>query len=163
MCLTKTRIHGRGGTGLILCNRSHCCHSMWHVFYFYHGPIILPKLLLEIHTLTLATCSYAPLMKPTLSRAQRYGTYKIRKWCPSQWTAAWKCLWMAFIDQGVFEAMQTLSSHRAPRCDKSFVLQWWWVLELFWDIIVEHSGLNKKEKRKKEYENGPFATAHFCI
>ena len=25
---------------------------------------------------------------------------------------------MAFADQGEFEAMKTLSGHRAPRCDK---------------------------------------------
>ena len=36
--------------------------------------------------------------------------YKIRKWRPSQR--------MAFTDQGEFEAMKTLSSCRAPRCDQ---------------------------------------------
>ena len=41
--------------------------------------------------------------------------YKIRKWCPLQQsvTTEW-----AFIDQGKFEAMKTLSHHRPLRCDK---------------------------------------------
>ena len=29
-----------------------------------------------------------------------------------------RVLWMAFVDQGEFEAMKTLSGRRAPRCDK---------------------------------------------
>ena len=29
-----------------------------------------------------------------------------------------RVLWIAFIDQGEFEAMKTLSGRRAPRCDK---------------------------------------------
>ena len=29
-----------------------------------------------------------------------------------------RVLWMAFIDQGEFEAIKTLSGRRAPRCDK---------------------------------------------
>ena len=41
--------------------------------------------------------------------------HKIRKWRPLQRsvTTEW-----AFIDQGKFEAVKTLSRHRPPRCDK---------------------------------------------
>ena len=43
--------------------------------------------------------------------------YKIRKWRPSQRTAT-TVLCMAFIDQGEFEAMKTLSGWEAARCDE---------------------------------------------
>ena len=42
--------------------------------------------------------------------------YKIRKWRPSQRTATTECV--AFIDQGEFEAMKTLSGWEAARCDE---------------------------------------------
>ena len=37
--------------------------------------------------------------------------YKIRKWHPKQQTAV-------FVDKGEFEAIKTLSGHRALHCDK---------------------------------------------
>ena len=37
--------------------------------------------------------------------------YKVRKWRPTQWTAAWQC----FIDLGKLEAMKTLSGRRAGK------------------------------------------------
>ena len=66
---------------------------------------------------------------------------------------------MAFVDQGEFEAMKTLSGRRAPRCDKhQFRAK-------MRDIVVEHSGLNKKE-RKKNTKNGtllPHTFAFSCL
>ena len=44
--------------------------------------------------------------------------YKIRKWRPTQWTAVAGSAVNSFIDQGKFEAMKTLSGHRAPHCGK---------------------------------------------
>ena len=39
--------------------------------------------------------------------------YKIRKWRPTQRTAAGQC----FFDQGKFEAMKTLSDWEAANCE----------------------------------------------
>ena len=63
---------------------------------------------------------------------------------------------MVFIDQGKFKAMKTLSGRRPPRCDKHQFRAKMTVSTQ--DIVVDHSGLNKKE-----YKNGTFMTAHFCI
>ena len=66
---------------------------------------------------------------------------------------------MAFVDQGEFEAMKTLSGRRAPRCDKHQFRTKMTVstLNRLRDIVVERSGRNKNTK------NGTFATAHFCV
>ena len=64
---------------------------------------------------------------------------------------------MAFIDQGEFEAMKTPIGRRAPRCDKHQFRVKMTVTRLR-DIVVEHSGRNKKNEK-----NGTFPTAHFCV
>ena len=67
---------------------------------------------------------------------------------------------MAFIDQGEFEAMKTPISHRAPRCDKNqfCAKNDGECFSHLRDIVVEHSGRNKKNEK-----NGTFANAHFCV
>ena len=58
---------------------------------------------------------------------------------------------MAFIDQDEFEAMKMLSGRRAPRCDKQQFRAEndGEYSNRFRDIVVEHSGLNKKEQIQK--------------
>ena len=50
---------------------------------------------------------------------------------------------MAFIDQCEFDAMKTLSSRRAPCCDKHCAKM---IVNHLLDIVVEHSSRNKKEE-----------------
>ena len=61
-----------------------------------------------------------------------------------------RVLWMAFIDQGQFEAMKTLSGCRAPRCDKHQLRAKMTVStqNFLRDIVVEHNGLNNKKDRR---------------
>ena len=56
--------------------------------------------------------------------------------------------------------MKTLSGRRAPRCEKDqfHVKMTVSTLNSFRDIVVEHSGLNKKNTK-----NGTFMTAHFRV
>ena len=67
---------------------------------------------------------------------------------------------MAFVDQGEFEAMKTLSSWEAARydehqfCAKIKVSAW---------AIYELSLIDKWSKQTKIKKNGTFAIAHFCI
>ena len=98
---------------------------------------------------------------------------------------------MAFIDQGEFEAMKTLSGLRAPCCDKHqfcakmmVITQTVFVILLLNIVVLtrkkerkkgrkkEEKKERKKEKkeekkeRKKERKNtknGTFMTAHFCV
>ena len=72
---------------------------------------------------------------------------------------------MAFIDQGEFEAMKTLSGRIAPRCDKH---QFRAKMTVSTQTVFEMSLLNllvltRKKERKKNTKNGTFATAHFCV
>ena len=60
---------------------------------------------------------------------------------------------MAFIDQGEFEAMKSLSGLEAARASILCLNQG--------EYCRLTSVLNKKERKKEE--NGTFATAHFCI
>ena len=68
---------------------------------------------------------------------------------------------MAFVDQGEFEAMKTLSGWEAEHCDEhpfraKIKVSTWAVFEL--------SSFDKwSEQRKKKTKNGTFATAHFCV
>ena len=62
----------------------------------------------------------------------------------------YRVLWMAFVDQGEFEAMKNwvvVELHAVISI--SFVLKWRWVLKSLPDIIVEPNGLNKKERIRK--------------
>ena len=68
---------------------------------------------------------------------------------------------MAFIDQGEFEAMKSLSGWKATRSDEH---QFCAKIKVSTLAIFELSSFGKwSEERKKERENGTFATAHFCI
>ena len=71
---------------------------------------------------------------------------------------------MAFVDQGEFEAMKTLSGRRAPRCDKHQFRTKMTVSTL---TVCEISLLNvvvvTRNKERKNTKNGSFATAHFCV
>ena len=65
---------------------------------------------------------------------------------------------MAFIDQGEFEAMKTLSGCEAARCDEHLFrdkikVSAWTVFELsLFDKVVWY-----------DTKNGTFATTHFCV
>ena len=68
---------------------------------------------------------------------------------------------MAFIDQGEFEAIKTLSVRRAPRCDKDQFRA-----KMTVSTTVCEISLLKAERRKEEIKktkNGTFAIAHFCV
>ena len=43
--------------------------------------------------------------------------YKIKKWCPSQQTAAGQC-WEQLFDYSKFEAMKSVSGWDAAHCDE---------------------------------------------
>ena len=71
---------------------------------------------------------------------------------------------MAFIDQGEFEAMKTLSGRRAPHCDKDqFHAKMTEYLNRFRDIVVEHRGLNKRERIRKMALLLPYTFAFICL
>ena len=72
---------------------------------------------------------------------------------------------MAFVDQGEFEAMKTLSGWEAAHCDEhqfraKIKVSAWTVFEL---SLFEQVVVTKKERKKKNTKNGTFATAHFCV
>ena len=67
---------------------------------------------------------------------------------------------MAFVDQGEFEAMKTLSGWEAERCDEhsfraKIKVSTWAVFEL--SLFDKWSEQRKKERKKEEYEKW-----HFC-
>ena len=64
---------------------------------------------------------------------------------------------MAFIDQGEFEAMNTLSHHRPLRCDKHEFCAKMTVSTL---IVFE---LNIVVLTRMNTKNGTLMTAHFCV
>ena len=65
---------------------------------------------------------------------------------------------MAFIDQGEFEAMKTLSSWEAARCDEHpFCAKIKVVLEPF----LSYHCLNRVVT--KTTKNGTFAIVHICV
>ena len=66
---------------------------------------------------------------------------------------------MAFIDQGEFEAMKTLSSRRVLRCDKH---QSCAKMMVSTSTISEISLLNTVVITRN-MENGTFMTAHLCL
>ena len=67
--------------------------------------------------------------------------YKIRKWLPNSTLIV---LWMAFVEQGEFEAMKTLSGWEAARCDEhQFCAE---CLNRFWVIVVWTKVITKKER-----------------
>ena len=63
---------------------------------------------------------------------------------------------MAFIDQGEFEVMKTLSSRRAPRCDQ-FCAKMTVSTSTVCDIsLFERSGRNREESRKQIFQQKPY-------
>ena len=69
---------------------------------------------------------------------------------------------MAFIDQGEFEAMKTLSGWEAARCDEHpFHAK----IKVSARTVFELSLFEQKSSRRKnkKTKNGTFATAHFCV
>ena len=72
---------------------------------------------------------------------------------------------MAFIDQGEFEAMKTLSGWEAARCDehpfraKIKVSAW----TVFWQSGLNNLRKKEKKEERKNNKNGTFATAHFFV
>ena len=74
---------------------------------------------------------------------------------------------MAFIDQGEFEAMKSLSGWEAARSDEH---QFRAKIKVSTLAVFELSLLDKwseqrkkKEERRKNNKNGTFATAHFFV
>ena len=69
-----------------------------------------------------------------------------------------------FTGQGELVAMKTLSSHKAPRCDKD---QFCDKMTVSTSTVFEISLLNfvvlTRKKERKKTKNGTFATAHFCV
>ena len=81
--------------------------------------------------------------------------YKIRKWRPSQRTAASECCEWLLLTRVNFEAMKTLSGWEAERCDEhpfraKIKVSTWAVFEL--------SSFDKwsEQRKKKEYEKWYF-------
>ena len=67
---------------------------------------------------------------------------------------------MAFIDQGEFEAMKTLSGWEAVRCDEHpFVLEPF----LCYRCLTKWSEQRRRRRRRKNNKNGTFATAYFFV
>ena len=67
---------------------------------------------------------------------------------------------MAFIDQDEFEAMKTLSGHRAPRCDKH---QFSAKMKVSIQTVFEISLLNIVVLTRRIRKNGTFMTTHFNV
>ena len=68
---------------------------------------------------------------------------------------------MAFIDQGEFEAMKTLSGWEATRSDEH---QFHAKIKVSTLAVFELSLLDRwSEQRKKNTKNGTFAITHFCV
>ena len=68
---------------------------------------------------------------------------------------------MAFIDQGEYEAMKTLSGWEAARSDKH---QFHAKIKVSTLAVFELSLVDKwSEQRKKKMKNGTFAIAQFCV
>ena len=68
---------------------------------------------------------------------------------------------MAFIDQGEFEAMKTLSGWEAARCDEHPFRA-----KIKLEPFSSYRCLTKwseQRKKKKNNKNGIFITAHFCV
>ena len=70
---------------------------------------------------------------------------------------------MAFVDQGEFEAMKTLSGRRAPRCDKHQFRAKMTVSTVCEISLLNIVVLTRKKERKKNTKNGTFMTAHFAF
>ena len=74
---------------------------------------------------------------------------------------------MAFIDQGEFEAMKSLSGWEAARSDEhqfraKIKVSTLAVFEL--SLLDKWSEQSRKELRiRKKTKDGTFATAHFCV
>ena len=70
---------------------------------------------------------------------------------------------IAFIDQGGFEAMKSLSGWKAVRSDEHQFRTKIKVstLAVFELSLLDKSGLH--EQRRKKTKNGTFAVAHFCV
>ena len=69
---------------------------------------------------------------------------------------------MAFIDQGEFEAMKSLSGWEAARSDE---YQFCAKIKVSTLAVFELSLLDKwsEQRRKKNNKNGTFAIAHFFV
>ena len=67
---------------------------------------------------------------------------------------------MAFIDQGEFEAMKTLSVRRTPHCDKD---QFHAKMTVSTSTVSEVSLFKLGALTRKINKNGTFATAYFCV
>ena len=65
-------------------------------------------------------------------------------------------LWTSLLIWGIFEAIKTLSSHRAPRCGKH-------QLESFLRSLFEQRLEQRLNEERKNKNNGTFATAHFRV
>ena len=72
-----------------------------------------------------------------------------------------RVLWMAFIDQGEFEATKMLSSRRVLHCDNhqfcaKMTVSTWTVFKISLLNLVVWT-------KKKNNKNSTFATSHFCV
>ena len=67
---------------------------------------------------------------------------------------------MAFIDQGEFETMKTLSGWEAARSDKH---QFRAKIKVSTLAVFDLSLLDKWSEQRKKTKNGTFAIAHFCV
>ena len=68
---------------------------------------------------------------------------------------------MAFIDQGEFEAIKSLSGWKAARSDEH---QFCAKIKVSTLAVYELSSFDKwSGQRRKNTKNGTFATAHFCV
>ena len=69
-----------------------------------------------------------------------------------------RVLWMAFLDQGEFEAMKTLSGWEAACCDEH---QFRAKIKVSTWAVFELSLFDKWSEQRKNTKNGTFATTHF--
>ena len=71
---------------------------------------------------------------------------------------------MAFIDQGEFEAMKTLSDWEAERCDEHpFRAKIKVSARTVFELSLFEQSRNEERRNNKKTKNGTFATAHFCV
>ena len=67
---------------------------------------------------------------------------------------------MAFVDQGEFEGMKTMSGWEVAGCDEH---QFRAKIKVSTCAVFELSSFDKWSEQRKNMKNGTFATAHLCV
>ena len=128
--------------------RVNCSYKQLNAAPNLHGvcePFLLP------HEETVPAVLTGTTLAPIPMTVEHVHTYKIRKWHPTQRTAAEQCCEHLCKS----EAMKTLSGCIPPRCDKrqlcaKITLSTCTVFKL---SLFEDSGQNKERKKQKKKNN----------